>query len=54
MIAKDRTRGTWRGTYTCISGEGAYLSLDRVRVAVVEPRHEAWLCIGLGIDRGYV
>ncbi len=22
----------------------------KVRVAVVEPRHEAWLCIGLGLD----
>ncbi len=23
---------------------------NRVRVAVVEPRHETWLCIGLGLD----
>lgn len=24
---------------------------DRFRVVVVQPRHEAWLCIGLGLDR---
>ena len=31
---------------------GRIPTLDRVRVAVAEPRHEARLCIALGIDRG--
>ncbi|GAB6947150.1 hypothetical protein JCM16161A_12800 [Vulcanisaeta sp. JCM 16161] len=24
---------------------------DRVRVVLVQPKHEAWLCIGLGFDK---
>ena len=27
------------------------IDMDRVRVAVVTPRHESWLCIGLGLNR---